>query len=623
MDAARENLANSGIDGCFRIGDLCVDPQAGEVTGPAGREQVDPKVMGVLLMLAERAGQVVPREDLLARLWPGVVVSDDALSRCLYELRRQMSAAGGSGRHRALIETLPKRGYRLAVAVEPAADPPAARPRKLRNGLYAAAAVLIAATAYFGYRSYSPPPATVRVAVLPFLDLSATQDQRYLADGLAEEILDRLSQSPEFEVVARTSSFSFRDRPVDVGVIGRKLDVTHVLEGSVRTSGSRIRVTAQLITAADGVHLWSHTYERERRDLFALQDEISTAVAGELEGRLAPTRAAHTTQDVDALVQYAQGEYFYFRRSEGDLRRAISAFESAVAIDPRYAKAWASLAGAYALVAMESDPPSAEFIDKEGRAAERAVALAPELGVAQFRLAQYYAFTGRLDLALRHFEQAKALAPGDPLVLSQLASNAVDRGDLPAAIACLRRAVAADPLSRVYRNNLATLLQASGQLEAALREYEFVRASLPGFDSDIALDIVRTLVLMGRYREAIDATDALPAGRPKDHATALLVAAPGMRAASDAALTRLARDPVPGALQPAVLDSVQLAAAYALRGRKDEALAVLEGKRRALEGRPGAFRGNAWYLQHEARLSPFLKPLHSDPRWAAFMGEPG
>ncbi len=602
----------------FRIGELRVDAQAGEVTGPAARVQLDPKVMGVLVMLAERTGQVVSRDDLLARLWPDVVVTDDALSRCLYELRRQLGIASGGEAARALIDTLPKRGYRLNAEITPFVAPPAPRSKHRPGWLLGGAVALAAAAAFFAYRAFGPS-APARVAVLPFLDLSATQDQRFLADGIAEEILDRLYKSKGLEVIARQSSFSFRDKPVDVAEIGRKLDVTHVLEGSIRTSGRRIRVTAQLISTADSAHVWSETYERGLDNLFALQDEIAVAVAGELEAKLSGIEERHATENVDALVQFAQGEYFYYRRAQGDAERAARAYEAAIAIDPGYAQAWAALAGAYGLLADETDPPAPALRDRQGAAAKRAVALDPKLGLAQYRLGQYYVEIGDHERAHRHASEAAKLDPGSPLVISMQVDHAVNRGDYPEAIELMRRAVAADPLALVHRLNLAAVLQTDGHYVAALQEYESVRENIPGEDANIDLDMTRMLVLLGRHAEAAAIAGRMAAGRQKDHATSLLAEVPGMRADSDAALARLAGAPNESALRVEILGSVHLAEAYALRGMNAEAVAALAGKRGALERRPGDSGDDVWYLQTEAMLSPFLKAMHSDPRWRRFM----
>lgn len=613
----------------FRLRDLQVDPQTGDVAGPGGRIQLDPKVMGVLAMLAERAGQVVPREELISRLWPDIVVTDDALSRCLYELRRELTTAGGSDEYRALVETLPKRGYRLNGIAQPIEPPAAANPTSRRRPwLWAAgvSAILVTIAGVLlsldrdGASPAAAPVAVPRIAVLPFDDMSEKRDQRFLADGLTEDILNRLTQSENLDVIARTSTFALRDQSLDIAEIARRLEVTHVLEGSVRRTGDRVRVTAQLIDSADSAHLWSETYDRDLGDLFTIQDEISMAVAAALEARLVmPDR--HDTENVDALVRFAQGEHFYYRRAPGDIERAVAAYRDAVTLDPGYARAWAALAGAYSLLAWSSDPPDRSLIEKQGEAAHRAVSLAPGLGVAHHRLAQFLFESSDREAAQKHWAEAARLDPNNPLILSRHSADAVERGDFKAAVEFHRQIVAADPMALIYRQNLAAMLVADGQFEAALEEYRNSRENFAGAEPGLDSDIVRVLVLLGRFPEAERVLAGMPEGRARDYGTALLYALPAKRAEADAALARLAMPPNDIALRDDILEVILLAEIYAIRGQHDEAFATLEGKKRALARRSDIRSGFLWYLRQEARLSPILKSLHPDPRWAQLLAE--
>ena len=616
----------------FRLGDLRVDPQTGDVEGPGGRVQLDPKVMGVLAMLAERASQVVPREDLISRLWPDVVVTDDALSRCLYDLRRELAAAGGSDEYRALIETLPKRGYRLNRVAESIEPPVAAKKISRRVPWLWTAAVAAIITLVTGVLLsldregvdpapvFATPGVVPRIAVLPFDDMSENRDQQFLADGLTEDILNRLTRSEGLDVIARTSTFALRDQSLDIAEIARRLAVTHVLEGSVRRTGDRIRVTAQLIDAADSAHLWSETYDRYLGDLFTIQDEISMAVAAALETRLVLS-ASHETEKVDALVRFAQGEHFYYRRAPGDVERAVAAYLDAVAVDPDYARAWAALAGAYSLLAWSSDPPDRSLIEKQGEAARRAVALAPRLGVAHHRLAQFLSESSEREAARKHWAESARLDPDNPLVLSGQADLAVERGDFQSAVEIHRRIIAADPMALIYRVNLAGVLVADGQLEAALEEYWNTRENFDGAKPDLDSDIVRILVLLGRFPEAERVLAGMPEGRARDYGTALLYALPARRAEADAALARLAMMPTDIALLDDIFEGIRVAEIYAFRGQEDEAFATLVGKKEALAIRSDISASFLWYLRHEARLSPILRSLHSDRRWAAFIAE--
>lgn len=622
--------AKSGSE--FRLGDLRVDPQTGDVTGPGRRVQLDPKVMGVFAMLAERAGQVVPREDLISRLWPGVVVTDDALSRCLYDLRQELAAAGGSDEYRALVETLPKRGYRLNGVAESIEHPATANHNARRGPWLWTAAVAGIITLVAGVllsldrEGVDPAPASAtpravpRIAVLPFDDMSEKRDQQFLADGLTEDILNRLTRSEGLDVIARTSTFALRDQSLDIAEIARRLEVTHVLEGSVRRTGDRIRVTAQLIDAADSGHLWSETYDRDLGDLFTIQDEISMTVAAALESRLA-LPAGHETEKVDALVRFAQGEHFYNRRAPGDVERAVAAYTDAVTLDPGYARAWAALAGAYSLLAWRRDPPDRSLIEKQGEAARRAVALAPGLGVAHHRLGQFLFESSDREAARKHWAEAARLDPQNPLTLSLQAKLAVERGDFQAAVEIHRRIIAADPMALIYRMNLAMMLVADGQLEAALEEIRNTRENFDGAELDLDSEIALILVLLGRFPEAERVLAGMPEGRARDYGTALLYALPAKRTEADAALARLAMTPNDSALRDDIVEVIRLAEIYAFRGQEDEAFATLEGKKETLASRSDISASFLGYLRYEARLSPILKSLHSDRRWAAFIAD--
>ena len=221
--------------------------------------------------------------------------------------------------------------------------------------------------------------------------MSAGHDQAYLSDGISEEILNRLTKAGGLRVIARTSSFSFRDRPLDITEIGKRLGVSHVLEGSLRRAGDEIRITAQLISVSDNAHVWSETYTRTLDDLFVVQDEIAVAVADALRVRLAAGAPGTVTAvSPKAHESYLKGQYFFRRRAPGDVELARRYYEEAVAIDPGYARAWAALAGVYSFLAWPTDKPDEAFLKLEGEAARKAVALDPKLALAHIRMAAYY-----------------------------------------------------------------------------------------------------------------------------------------------------------------------------------------------------------------------------------------
>lgn len=627
MHAPSAASANDHLESGFRLGELSVEPKAGAVAGPGGTEQLDPKVMGVLVMLAEHAGQVVLREDLLSRLWPNVVVTDEALSRCIYELRRQLTQAGGDESFRELIETLPKRGYRLKGGVTREAKEAARGPRTVRSAwilavTVAVVAVIAAGLWVRGSRDTPAPRAVFSIAVLPFVDMSEDRDQAYLADGIAEEVLNHLARLSDLRVIARTSSFSLRDQPVSVQEIARRLDITHVLEGSVRKSGDRVRVTAQLISASDGAHLWSETYERTLVDVFAIQDEIAASVASALKATLRfDSPGQESPPNLEAYEHVLQGEHFYFRRGTGDAERSAEQFARALEFDPDYARAWAGLSAAYSLLAWKTDPPSKEIQARQRDAALRAVELNPDLAIAHRRLADYYAETGDDENSRKHNELAWKLAPDDVMSLGHKASGLIEAGEYDAAITIQKELVARDPLNSVFRQVLNVTLMADGRLEEALSSYETMVDLNLNVSPDWTIEIPRILALLGRYEEAVPAALRLPPGKYRDQAMSLMSRASGHHEEAAAALARLeAYVPAPPLEGPQdrIMDAVRLAETYAFTGQNDKAFESLTSKYEELNRRtdPDLY---TWYLSHELRLSPFLKPLHADPRWAAFM----
>ncbi len=621
----------NSLDQGFQVEELRVDPQSGEVTGPAGREKLDRKVMDVLLHMARHAGQVVSREDLLAALWPGAVVSDDALTRCFYELRRHLSRVGGDDSYRALVETHPKRGYRLAGTVVPLApatgDQPVAPRKRKRLPTWAVAtgaAVLLAIIGTLIFTQFLPtqPVATVTapknsIAVLPFVDMSAEKDQAFFSDGVTEEILNRLSQSENLTVIARTSSFAFRNEQIDVPEIGKRLNVAYVLEGSVRKAADRVRITAQLIDVATNAHAWSKTYDRAIDDLFAVQDEIAESVAMALQVTLAGGRQlGRVSENVAAYERFLQGQFFYNRRAPGDIDRAVTHYKDGIALDPGFARAWASLAAAYALLAADNPDRETTYRELQGEAAHKAVELDPQLSIAHSRLSQYYFRVGQMTKAREHRDRAEALDPDDLMVNASAGTRAIWRGDFGEAVARWRRIVQMDPLNPTERKNLANMLLMNGQLDEALAENRKVLEIHPAAGSEVECEIARILILLGRYDESQSVVAQMTPGKDRDYVLALQYEAPGRQAEADAALKRLtseARD---------TRDTVRLADIYASRGMFDEAFALLQSTREALDQAMPRRAGLQWDFQQDIRVSPFLKTLHADPRWSAVAALP-
>jgi TolB-like protein/Tfp pilus assembly protein PilF len=305
------------------------------------------------------------------------------------------------------------------------------------------------------------------IAVLPFDDLSPEGDQQFLADGIAEELLDRLASSPRLRVAARTSSFALgraagEGGRADVASIARRLNVRWIVEGSVRKQGGRIRVTAQLIDAADGFHVWSETYEQPDTDLFALQDAVTGAIARELTARVGELGIAAEgdagTGNAEALQAYLQGREAWRLRTPAALERAEVAFQRAVALDPDFARAWSGLSDTYLLQADYGSRPLAQAIALAEPASVRAVTLGPQLGEAWASVGLLRLTVGQLDAARRSLEQAMQLDPRYEMAPLWLATAYARQGEYALQRSTLEQALALNPLEPVININYASAL---------------------------------------------------------------------------------------------------------------------------------------------------------------------
>ncbi len=323
-------------------------------------------------------------------------------------------------------------------------------------------------------------PSDASVAVLAFEDLSPERDQAFFCDGVAAEILDRLVQARQLRVASRTSSFRFRSQKIGVGEIASRLGVAAVLEGSVRKSGNRVRVTTQLINAEDGYSLWSETFDRELSDIFEIQDEIANNVAEALRVTLGSrTAQGRPTRDAGAYEYYLKGIHYFSRWGQRNVEFAAELFEKAVESDPGYSRAWAALADSYAMIAMYWSATGELRADAD-RASRRAIDLAPDLAEAHVSRGLHHVIRDEPEEAERSFERALELAPRLFEALYFYGRVCFQRGDLERAAELFEEAERARPedfqapilLRQVYRS----LGREHDALEAARRGVE--RASI-------------------------------------------------------------------------------------------------------------------------------------------------
>ncbi len=402
----------------------------------------------VLACLADRAGRMVSKDELIAAVWADTFVTDDSLVQCIGDIRRAL----GDDRHR-IVQTFPKKGYRLnAAPVRPGA--PARRLRWPRPAPGAALAVLaVAALAWaflagpFGapQRSGDMP----RIAVLPFDDFSAGPDRGYLSDAIAEGIITELARSRTFAVIARNSSFRYRVSDADMRRIAEELGVHYILEGSQQKSGNKLKVTAQLVDATSGAHIWAHSYDQEIGDLFVVQDHIIRTVADRVGIRIERPLPGSDPDRVNALHHYLAGlEAIRADYNEETNGMVFEAGRRAIAADPEahfgyLALAFASRGAAtFGWHGLDRDATLAEGLGY----AQRALDIAPDDPEVHYAFARLYTETGDRDLALASFAKAIALNPSasDYLVASTTPMLYAG-GQVDAAIARLEQAMGIDP----------------------------------------------------------------------------------------------------------------------------------------------------------------------------------
>jgi TolB-like protein/Flp pilus assembly protein TadD len=442
------------------------------------------------------------------------------------------------------------------------------------------------------------------IAVLPFANMSADPEQEYFADGLAEELLNLLAGVPELRVAARTSSFSFKNENIDIRTIAEKLSVKHILEGSVRRAGDTLRITAQLIEADSGYHLWSQRFDRKLNDVFAIQDEIAVAVVDALKIHLLGEVAKVQKIDPEAYALYLQGKHFYDRWTEEGYEKAIDAFQAALKLEPGYAPAWVALANAY-MNHGGNYGDTHEGMALARAAAERAIALDADFAdahatVGWIMLVHDWDWQGA-DEAM---QRALALEPGNVDSLLGAAALAAALGRLNEAIELDQRVIEVDPLNRDAHSGLGYYLASAGRLEEAAAKFRHL------LDLDPQLPLAHgnlgfTLLLQNQPQMALAEAQRETDPVSRETGTVLSLSSLGRTAEADRAQTVLIE-------KHHESSAFLIAATYAWRGDVDQAFMWLDT---AYEQRdPGLT---------SVLLNPLLASLKSDPRWPAFLDKMG
>jgi TolB-like protein/Flp pilus assembly protein TadD len=460
---------------CF--GSFRVDLLSGELYKQGRKIKLQQKPFQILAALLDRPGEVVTREELRRQVWsPDTFVDfDHSLKTAISKIR---DALGDSAEKPRYLETLPRRGYRFIATVEELPT----------------------------VTSLGDP---IRLAVLPFENLSDDQEQEYFSDGITEETIAQLgsTQSQQLAVIARTSAMHYKRTDKRLDQIGQELNVNHIVEGSVRRSGDRVRITAQLVRVSDQTHLWAHSYERDLRDILALQSEVARAICNEIQVKLAPQHWARNVSALPANRQayeaYLRGRYCLDKRTQEGIQKVIDYFQEAIVHDSRYALAYAGLADGYRIQAVCGWLVPSAAREKALAAAFKALEIDDRLseahralGAARFRLGWEWK-QGEADL-LRALE----LNPNDAEAHRVYALYLQAVGREKEAIAQMERARELDPLSLLMETAMGRALYFARRYEAAAHQ---CRKALE-LDPDYRLahfNLGRALVETGKVAEAI------------------------------------------------------------------------------------------------------------------------
>ena len=462
---------------------------------------LEPKAVDVLLLLVEKRGELVARQELMTAVWPGTFVEDNNISSNISILRKHLGMTVEGGDY---IQTVPKRGYRFVAAVtqvesqpqlvaspevppvESGTPPPEAGRRSLRlPGLALLApagllAVVLASAYWVGWRG--TPPGVVSeahigaIAVLPLENLSGDPGQEYFADGMTEALTADLAQIGTLKVIARASVMQYKGTKQPLAKIAERLKVEGIVSGAVVRSGHRVRITAALIRAATGQQLWAKTYERSLGDILDLQSEVARAIAGEVQAKVTTQEQARLVRsrpvDADAYDAYLKGRYYYNRFTVDGFAKSIEYFEQAIKLAPDYAAAYAGLADALASLEQIGAARPEDVHPRALEAATKALAIDDALPEAHAAMASVRANDWERATAEREAKRAIELNPGFPLAHLYYSNMLRHLGRREESIAEARRALELDPLSPLTNEELADAHLSARQYDAAIEQYE-------------------------------------------------------------------------------------------------------------------------------------------------------
>ncbi len=535
----------------FRLGELRVEPELRRISSGGEILRVEPRVMDVLLALALRAPRPLSRDELLQSVWGDTVVTDGVLTRCIAILRELLGDDRGQPRY---IETLPKRGYRLI------------------------APVVYEETAVTAISPPSPAP-RIRLAVLPFLNLTGEAADEFVVDGLTELLIAALAGISAIRVIARTSSMRYKHTQQPLREIAEELAVDHVVEGSLLVARHQVQVVVQLIEARTEAHVWARTYVREPRDTLTLLNEIARTVGDELRSTLTPAEATRFAVPLplrdDALRGYLRGRHYWAQRSPDGLHRALEQFEQCALLAPDFAPAYCGTTDALVVLALYGIAAPGAIRDRALAALARAEALDPESGFTQTS-------RGGALLFLEHdfagaevaFARAYAATPTHPLCLLGYGDLLLFTGRAEEALQRIREAMAVDPFDLGINMNAGDFLMLARRYAEAVTQLQKTLAMNPAF-VPARLRLAETFAFSGDHAAAQAELDraALASASPVrvDETRALVLALAGDEPGARALIGRLE-----STLGERHVGAYELARVHAALGERDAAFRWLD-----------------------------------------------
>ncbi len=580
-------MAAAALAPTFLLGDVRIEPAALRIEGPAGAVHVEPRVMSVLVMLANRAPQPVSREELLQTVWGGAFVTDAVLTRCISLLRHHLGDARDGPR---FIETLSKHGYRVVAQVSPIEGPTVGSASASGAGLHS-------------------------LAVLPFVNRSGDPADELLADGLTDLLIATLASIASLRVISRTSSMHYKRSGQSLTQIAAELKVDHVVEGSVLHAGGRVEVVVELIDAATDTQRWSSSYARELVDIIGLLNEIASAVAEGISACLTPAdiaRLARTpTLSRDAIAAYLRGRYCWAQRTPEALREADAAFAACTQATPHFAPGWSGRADCHVVLGLYGIDAPAVAASRAREYSERACSLDPESGEAEAtRGAVRLFFDWDFTAAEAAFERALALSPSHAVTYLSYGDLRLFAGDVTDALRLIRRAAALNPLDPGLNMNVGDYLVFGRRLREGVDQFRRTLEMAPHFVPARAR-LAEALALLGEHAAARQEAEravreAASPVRIQEMLTFVIAASGAM----EEAMPRLLA--LEAARATRYVSAWELARSYAVGGLADAAIRWL---RQAIAERCPMALVTRRYVAFDA--------LRGDPRFAAMVAKLG